>query len=60
MNKLSTFAKAIAGAATAAIAFAVPVVDDGLVASEVLGILGAGLAGFLLVYNVPNRRRPTA
>ena len=48
------YAKAIAAALVAGIAFAVPIVDDGLVWSEVLGILGAALAGGTLVWRVPN------
>lgn len=56
MKKLAPYAKALAAAATAAIAFAIPVVDDGLKPSEVLGIIGAALAGLGFVYAVPNRR----
>ncbi len=48
------YAKAIIGGLVAAISFAVPVVDDGLLVSEVLGILLAGLVGSGLTYAVPN------
>ena len=54
MTKLAPFAKALAGGAVAAIAFATPVVDDGLVASEVLGIVSAFLIGLGVVYRIPN------
>lgn len=50
-----TVAKAVIGGVVAAISFAIPIVDDGLVASEVLGILLAGLTGTGLVYVTPNR-----
>ena len=50
----TAYAKALMGALVAAVAFATPVVDDGLVWSEVLGILGAALAGGALVWRVPN------
>ena len=52
-DPVSAYAKAIVGALVAAIAFAIPVVDDGLVWSEVLGILGAALAGGGLVWRTP-------
>lgn len=51
------YAKALLGGLVAALSFAIPVVDDGLIASEVLGILLAGLTGTGLVYAVPNRKR---
>ncbi len=54
MKALAPYAKAFAAGAVAAIAFAIPVVDDGLRASEVLGIAGAFLAGLGVVYRVPN------
>ena len=51
---MSAYAKALVGALVAAIAFATPVIDDGLVLSEILGIIGAALAGGTLVWRVPN------
>lgn len=54
---MNHYAKAIVGGIIAALSFAIPVVDDGLLVSEVLGILLAGLTGTGLVYAVPNRRR---
>lgn len=51
------YAKALLGGLVAALSFAIPVVDDGLIASEVLGILLAGLTGTGLVYAVPNKGR---
>lgn len=44
------YAKAIVGGLVAALSFAVPVVDDGLAVSEVLGITLAALVGFQGVY----------
>lgn len=52
------YAKAVVAGLIAALSWAIPVVDDGLVASEVLGILLAGLTGTGLVYATPNRPRP--
>lgn len=57
MNTLNPYAKAIIGGLVAALSFAIPVVDDGLLLSEVLGIILAGLTGTGLVYAVPNRER---
>lgn len=48
-------AKAITAGLVAALSFAVPVVDDGLVVSEVLGITLAGLVGWQGVYWMSNR-----
>lgn len=48
-------AKAWVGAAVAALSFAIPVADDGLVASEWLGILLAGLVAWQGVYWTTNR-----
>lgn len=50
------YAKAVLAAIIAAISFAVPVVDDGVTASEVLGIVLAGLVALGSVYAIPNRR----
>ncbi len=52
---LPTYAKAIVAELVAALAFAIPVVDDGLVVSEVLGIVLALLTGAGVTYAVPNR-----
>jgi len=49
--------KAVLAGLVAAISFAIPVVDDGLVASEVLGIILAGLTGLGVVYRAPRYRR---
>lgn len=51
---LPPYAKALIGGLAAGVSFAIPVVDDGLVWSEILGIVGAFLAGTGLVYAVPN------
>lgn len=48
------YAKAIVGGLLAALAFAVPVVDDGLTVSEILGIAAALVAGFQGVYWTSN------
>lgn len=55
MSKLTPYAKAIVAGIVTALSFAIPVVDDGLIASEVLGIILAGLTGTGVVYAVPNR-----
>ncbi len=49
------YAKSALSGIIAACSFAIPVVDDGLVPSEALGILVAGLIGLGVVYAVPNR-----
>lgn len=54
----SPIAKAIIGGIAAALAFAIPVVDDGVTISEILGILLAGIAGSGLVYITPNKPQP--
>lgn len=48
-------AKAWVAAVVAALSFAVPVVDDGLVVSEALGILLAAVVAWQGVYWTPNR-----
>lgn len=50
-----TYAKAVLAAIIAAISFAIPVVDDGVTVSEVLGIILAGLVALGTVYAVPNK-----
>jgi hypothetical protein len=57
MEKIAPYAKAVVGAAVAALAFAIPVVDDGVTLSETLGILMAGLTGLGVVFAVPNKDR---
>ena len=52
------YSKAIVGGLVAAISFAIPVIDDGLIASEVLGILLGGLTGGGVVWRTPNRAAP--
>lgn len=59
-RNLGAHAKAIVAGLAAAIAFAIPIVDDGLVASEVLGILAAFLAGGGVTWTVPNRPKNPA
>lgn len=53
--KFAPYAKSLLAGLIAAISFAVPVVDDGLVPSEILGIILAGAVGLGVVYRVPNR-----
>lgn len=53
MNKLIRSAKAIVASAVAGLSFAIPVVDDGLAASEALGIVLAAIVGFQAVYWTP-------
>lgn len=53
MNALKPISKAIAGGAAAALAFAIPCVDDGLLLSEGLGIALAFLTGLGIVYAAP-------
>lgn len=48
--------KAIVAGAVAGLSFAVPVVDDGLVPSEALGIVLAAVIGWQAVYWTSNRR----
>lgn len=56
--KLSRVSKAIAGGLAAGLAFAIPVVDDGLVPSEVLGIALAIIGGLGIVYAAPRNTEP--
>ena len=55
MDKIAPYYKAIVGALVAALSFAVPIVDDGLVPSEVIGIVLAFLVGLGATYAVPNK-----
>ena len=54
MKNIKPYLKSLVGGLTTGIAFAIPVVDDGLVASEILGIGLAFLGGLGVVYAVPN------
>lgn len=49
------YAKAVTAAVVAGASFAIPVVDDGLIASEVLGVAVAALTAFGTVWAIPNR-----
>lgn len=60
MSSLKPYAKAILAGLAAAISFAIPCVDDGLTASESLGIALAGLTALGIVYQVPNKPKPGA
>lgn len=54
MNPMS-YAKAVVGAVVAGASAAIPLVDDGLAASEALGVLVATLTAFGAVWATPNR-----
>lgn len=54
INKPSTYLKAIVAAVVAAGSYAIPVVDDGLTPSEVLGIVVAALIALGAVFGVKN------
>lgn len=54
MNQIKPYLKALVGGLTSAISYAIPVVDDGLVASEGLGVVLAFLLGLGATYAVPN------
>jgi hypothetical protein len=49
------YAKAVTAAVVAGASFAIPVVDDGLTTSEVLGIAVAALTAFGTVWGIPNK-----
>ncbi len=55
MSRALPYLKAVAAGFAAALAFCIPVVDDGLAPSEVAGIALAFLGGAGIVYRVPNR-----
>lgn len=55
---MTGYLKAIVAALVAALSYAVPVVDDGLAASEVLGIVLAAVVAFEAVYWTSNRPQP--
>lgn len=54
MKTVAKQAKAVVAGAIAAIAFATPLVDDGVTASEGLGIAGAFLVAWQAVYWIKN------
>ena len=56
---MKAYAKAIVGGALAALAFAIPVVDDGISLADALGIVLAALAGFQGVYWTTNKPKET-
>jgi hypothetical protein len=58
MKNWKRYAKAFAGGIVAAASFAIPVVNDGLVPSEALGIVVAFFAGLGIVYQVKNQPMP--
>jgi hypothetical protein len=55
VTTLARYRKAIAAAAVGALSFAIPVVDDGLTASEALGIILAAIVGSGIVAATPNK-----
>ena len=55
---MTGYLKAIVGALVAALSYAIPVIDDGLAASEVLGIVLAAVVGFQAVYWTSNDPQP--
>lgn len=55
MNNAKVYAKAIVGGLVAGLSYAIPVVDDGLVPSEGLGIALAFIVGLGVVGMVPNQ-----
>lgn len=53
---VKSISKAIAGGLATGLAFAIPIVDDGLKWSEGLGIAAAFLAGLGIVYAAPKNQ----
>jgi hypothetical protein len=53
MSRVRQVSKAIAGALAAGLAYAIPVVDDGITLGEGLGIALAVLGGLGIVYSAP-------
>ena len=59
LTKIAPYSKAIAAGLAAAIAFAIPVVGDGVTLPEWLGIVGAFLGGAGIGYAAPkNQPKP--
>ena len=54
MDQIKPYLKSLVGGLTAGISFAIPVVDDGVLPSEGLGIALAFIVGLGSVYAVPN------
>ena len=54
MDQIKPYLKSLVGGLTAGISFAIPVVDDGVLPSEGLGIALAFIGGLGVVYAVPN------
>ena len=54
MDKIKPYLKSLVSGLTAGISYAIPVVDDGVLPSEGLGIVLAFLVGLGVVYAVPN------
>lgn len=57
-RKVKRVAKAISGGVVAGLTFLIPVVDDGLVASEIGGIALAVITGFGAVYFTSDTASP--
>lgn len=55
-EKLAPYSKAVAAGIAAALAFAIPVVDDGVTLSEALGVALAFLGGLGVGYAAPANR----
>ena len=55
MSKLAPYFKALTAALVAGASAAIPLVDDGLTASECLGVAVAFLTALSVVYAVPNK-----
>ena len=51
---MKAYAKALLAGLAVGISTAIPLVDDGLLLSEALTIVGAALAAGVLVWRVPN------
>lgn len=60
MDRFAPYAKALVAMVVAGATAAIPLVDDGLTASEILGILVAALGTGGATYVVPNRARTVA
>ena len=55
MNAIAPYFKALVAALVAGASAAIPLVDDGLTASEVLGVAVAFLTALTVTYAVPNK-----
>lgn len=54
MDQIKPYLKSLVGGLTSGLSFAIPVVDDGILPSEGLGIALAFIVGLGVVYAVPN------